>query len=353
MAAPQGLPKPPTPDAPTASAPGAQAGPAGNGGNGGTGDFEVQPAYQYQKDATLSQIFGGKHVVPGRELLDAIMKTYKVPSNKTLPWYQGTQRMISRHPLNNRRQDTVLATYTKSVQQKGIVRGVRGECWLQAPDTDSGETSYLALTFATLSEAFYRAYESADRENFPNLLITAKYGLDVIVFDYRTPQSVLQFLITYRNAFHQGAPTSFMEMVLKVPEVERCWQNFKLANGISTRQSDYETKYREMLQSQYPATWSSFRAFEATRQLYNLLSKVGCIVELKTFVSDKCDFLHQELAHDAVIFVMKDVLTALPQVFNIMADSEKQALVLEALCLCDTCHVYTNFVRPNCESVES
>lgn len=77
MAAPQGLPKPPTPDAPTASAPGAQAGPAGNGGNGGTGDFEVQPAYQYQKDATLSQIFGGKHVVPGRELLDAIMKTYK------------------------------------------------------------------------------------------------------------------------------------------------------------------------------------------------------------------------------------------------------------------------------------
>lgn len=214
--------------------------------------------------------------------------------------------------------------------------------------------------------------------------------------------------ITYRNAFHQGAPTSFMEMVLKVPEagpmitselyllfhlgtflkdrlcthwsllchsphlgsfcwgvilsiffyyyivqVERCWQNFKLANGISTRQSDYETKYREMLQSQYPATWSSFRAFEATRQLYNLLSKVGCIVELKTFVSDKCDFLHQELAHDAVIFVMKDVLTALPQVFNIMADSEKQALVLEALCLCDTCHVYTNFVRPNCESVES
>lgn len=51
----------------------------GSGGNGGNGNghvLDVKPAYQYQKDATLSQIFGG-HVTPGRELLDVIMKTYK------------------------------------------------------------------------------------------------------------------------------------------------------------------------------------------------------------------------------------------------------------------------------------
>ncbi|CAK9105434.1 Uncharacterized protein SCF082_LOCUS49142 [Durusdinium trenchii] len=292
----------------------------GSGGNGGNGNghvLDVKPAYQYQKDATLSQIFGG-HVTPGRELLDVIMKTYKVPSNKTLPWYQGAQRTIARHPLNSRRQQTVLTAYTKSVQQKGIVRGVRGECWLQAPNTEEGEMSYLALTFATLSEAFYQANEAPDREDYPNLLTTAKYGLDVLIFDHRTPQSVLQFLITYHNAFHQGAETSFMEMIMKVPEVEKAWANYKVANGISSRQSDYESKYREMLTSQFPATWTSFRHFEATRQVYNVLSKLNCLVELKTFISDHCDFLHNELTHDTVVFVMKEVLTALPTVFNIM-----------------------------------
>ncbi|CAK9105631.1 unnamed protein product [Durusdinium trenchii] len=185
-----------------------------------------------------------------------------------------------------------------------------------------------------MSEAFYQANEAPDREDYPNLLTTAKYGLDVLIFDHRTPQSVLQFLITYHNAFHQGAETSFMEMIMKVPEVEKAWANYKVANGISSRQSDYESKYREMLTSQFPATWTSFRHFEATRQVYNVLSKLNCLVELKTFISDHCDFLHNELTHDTVVFVMKEVLTALPTVFNIMADSEKQALCLEALYMC-------------------
>lgn len=60
------------------------------------------------------------------------------------------RRHICRHPLNSRRQDTVLAEYTKSVQSKGIIRGVRGEAWLRAPDSDRGETAFLALTFGTL-----------------------------------------------------------------------------------------------------------------------------------------------------------------------------------------------------------
>ncbi|CAK9033430.1 Uncharacterized protein SCF082_LOCUS20479 [Durusdinium trenchii] len=276
--------------------------------------LKVDPASQYRKNATLSEIFG-PHVQPGRELLDVITKTYKAE------------------------RETVLAAYTKSVQQKGVIRGVRGECWVQAPNQETGEVSYGALTFATLSEAFYKAFESADCEDYPNLMLTAKYGLDVLVFDARTPDSVLQFLnfasnwITYHNAFHQGAQTSFMEMILKV---ERAWGNFKLAHGISTRQSDYETKYRQLLESQFPATWTSFRHYEATRAVYNIVSKSGCLAELKAQVSDHCDFLSNELAHDSVIFCMKEILSALPAVFNIMSEPEKQAILLEAAYLCVT-----------------
>lgn len=38
--------------------------------------LKVDPASQYRKNATLSEIFG-PHVQPGRELLDVITKTYK------------------------------------------------------------------------------------------------------------------------------------------------------------------------------------------------------------------------------------------------------------------------------------
>ena len=74
----------------------------------------------------------------------------QVPSQKTLPWYNGQTRIITRHELNDRRQEPVLTTYVKSVQEKGIVRGVRGDAWLVAPDNDKDEVQYRALTFATL-----------------------------------------------------------------------------------------------------------------------------------------------------------------------------------------------------------
>ena len=50
------------------------------------------------------------------------------------------------------------------------------------------------------SEAFYEAYESPDKHDWPNLMLTAKAGLDVIVFDSRCPDSVLQFLRLVFNA---------------------------------------------------------------------------------------------------------------------------------------------------------
>ena len=114
-------------------------------------------------------------------------------------------------------------------------------------------------------------------------------------------------------------------------QVERAWANYKLANNITAKNSDYETRYREMLQSQFPAQWSSFRHYEATRQVHNILGKLGCLPQMKAYVSEHCDFLHNELAHDSVMFVFKEVLTALPAVFNIMSEQEKQCMTLELL----------------------
>ena len=145
-------------------------------------NIEANPAKAYCKDASLTDIFGSDFEA-GRQLVDEIIKTYKarpgcastaflcvpvlclttcrraasrvaeVPGIKNVPFFvseNDQQRHICRHPLNSRRQDLVLAEYTKSVQSRGIIRGVRGEAWLRAPDVDANETSYLALTFGTL-----------------------------------------------------------------------------------------------------------------------------------------------------------------------------------------------------------
>ena len=44
------------------------------------------------------------------------------------------------------------------------------------------------------TEAFYAAWADADHDSYPNLKLTHRAGLDVIVFDHRTPDAVLEFL---------------------------------------------------------------------------------------------------------------------------------------------------------------
>jgi len=159
------------------------------------GTIVVNHSKLYSKNATLVEIFGPQ-VQPGRELLDEITRIYKVPAVKNLTWFigDGEQKSILRHPLNSRRQEQVLQVYKKSVQARGIIKGVRGEAWVRAPNPENNETAYLALTFGTLTEAFYAAWADADRDTYPNLKLTHRAGLDVIVYDHRAPDAVLEFL---------------------------------------------------------------------------------------------------------------------------------------------------------------
>ena len=53
-------------------------------------------------------------------------------------------------------------------------------------------TSTLLMCIRT--EAFYAAWADADHGSYPNLKLTHRAGLDVIVFDHRTPDAVLEFL---------------------------------------------------------------------------------------------------------------------------------------------------------------
>ena len=130
---------------------------------------------------------------------------------------------IQRSPFNSRRQDGVRAEYVKSVKLRGIVENVRGEAWFQQRSADAMSTSdgkvasYLALSFASLTEAFYTALTQSPENQ--NLLLTLTRGLECRIIHARTPPAVCRYLVNLHNRFHMGSSTSFVELLTLVPEV--------------------------------------------------------------------------------------------------------------------------------------
>ena len=120
-------------------------------------------------------------------------------------------------------------------------------------------------------------------------------------------------------------------------EVEKAFGHYKLQHGLTARSSDYEVKYREFIQSQWPEIWSSYRHFESTRVVYNTLTRFKCLQDVKTIAQRDCDFLHAELSHENTILTMKEILAGCNMFFNAMTDQEQRIIVIEAVSACETC----------------
>ena len=128
--------------------------------------------------------------------------------------YGSRIRAIRRHAVNQRQHNSVQKLYVESVKAKGVVEGVRGELWVTAPNADG---VYGALSWGSLTEAVYQALDE-DPQNEQLKLVVTK-GIEGKILSDRTPTSVLKYLTKLRNRFHQGAATSFLELVQLVPEV--------------------------------------------------------------------------------------------------------------------------------------
>ena len=134
-------------------------------------------------------------------------------------------RNIERSIYNGRQQDGVRAEYVKSTKLRGIVENVRGEPWMQQRGdlvnggNDGKFASYYALSFASLTEAFFTAL--AQEPQNQNLMLTLSRGLECRIIHAKTPPSVCRYLVNLHNRFHSGSSTSFVELLTLVPEVSR------------------------------------------------------------------------------------------------------------------------------------
>ena len=184
----------------------------------------------FDNSLSVQEIFGN---LSGSLLLDAIFQTYQIGDNKTrvrffldenstddtaVP-FASRQVGIVRHAFNQRRHAGVKQAYIKSCMARGIVEGVRGECWIGEPKPDAlgvRKGPYQALTYGSLLESFYTALNMEPRN--PLLIRTLQRGLECRLFSHKVPESVAKYMVKLHNRFHQGAGVSFIELIQTVPD---------------------------------------------------------------------------------------------------------------------------------------
>lgn len=110
---------------------------------------------------------------------------------------------------------------------------------------------------------------------------------------------------------------------------------FKYHNGITHRHGDYETRYFQMISNTFPECWSSWRAFEATRGVYNIASKYGLLDMLRAELGQRCDFLNPELQSEPTVVILKDIMNTIANnVANGLHEIELQSLLMELVLFC-------------------
>lgn len=110
--------------------------------------------------------------------------------------------------------------YEKKVLQKGVLQSFRGRPAVLPKGGGEGGMFYM-LTNASLTTAVYRAAKSHPDNAF--VQATLKEGLqNCKVYDARTPDDVLDWIIEGHNDFHQGSGNqSIVQFAEKVVQIDK------------------------------------------------------------------------------------------------------------------------------------
>eukprot|EP00959_Pyramimonas_sp_CCMP1952_P304293 6368476-Pyramimonas_sp.AAC.1 len=97
---------------------------------------------KFRPMGTINERYPG---LQGAALLDQVLDDFAVPGYRNINgvkfFTEGGQKTMEPHPLNKRRQDSVVRDYADGVKIDGAVQGVRGEPW--ALFSPGGKLPYL------------------------------------------------------------------------------------------------------------------------------------------------------------------------------------------------------------------
>ena len=296
--------------------------------------FEAQ---YYSETATMEEMFGQSE---GAVRQKHIFDTYHV-GTMAIPWFTADgKRSIERHPVNQRKNDAVKASYVNSIAEKGLCEGVRGEPWMVAPvgweprgvvtfgvggagvvgvggagvvgvggaGVGAGAT-FMAITFATLSAAVYDAAElpSASSNKFIQRALADGLGGCKILHS-RTPLRVLVWLRDFHNSFHSGCSSSFIEELQVALDAEVQWTEWRTSANISARSGGYNTQYAKFVSKNFSSVFKSQSHFLRAKALANEVeSGLGTDTATAAFkklqlLSNHTDYLCQDMpsSHETI-----------------------------------------------------
>ena len=226
----------------------------------------------------------------------------------------------------------------RSVEEVGIVDGIRGGAWLICNDDLQGP--YLVIHWASLLEGAERAYKADPNKNNLVVQLTVQKGLkSVRVYHRRTPKDVIIYLKDLANRFNaQATSTTMLEVLRQIPNIESSWQRRKELmcwTVASVGQSNLEGNKLAFLETMYPKRWRSHRNDEQTVQFWKVSNSTivgdGSQGASTTFwdkfsewAQKHVDFTHHQMLHigeviASSLYVLKSLKDKfLPEVLTVL-----------------------------------
>ena len=277
--------------------------------------------------------------VSGAVLVDQIFSAYQVGENITIPWFdQHGRPNIQRHPLNMRKQDSVLERYVASILEKGIVTGVRSEAWMIFSPNRTFPA--LALSYGTLAEALYTAVERDPDNTF--VVNAVRKGLpNVRMLNEQTPSNVLSFLKAYNNEFHGGSSWTIVELMEEALDLEVQWGDHRSKKGINAKMPNYEGLYWNFVKERCHGHFKSWKQFDSGKSLAHSLQKFNVFEDCKDWSGKYCDFLHERYDTSTHLICGHSLITKINESTGRQIDKALADLVgivfLEAWKFCQPC----------------
>ena len=257
-----------------------------------------------------------------KELQLVIDQTYRIPHSGHIdlvgPDGEWTTR---RHHLNDRGDESSILHRQKSVEEVGILGGIRSGPWL-IPLQLGSRIVYSVLHWATLLEGAERAYTNDPLKSNKALQLSVQEGLgDCKVFHPQCPDDVIRWLVDLGNSVNaESTVTTLLQVFRSTNDIEAGWKRKKQSCGWTTTsvgQSKLDEKKYLYIQGLHRKRWPSYRNYEVCYSFYKEalhtpLSDTTVWDSLVAWMQQNCDFGHPAAhAHAALFQGMYDIIRIL------------------------------------------
>ena len=196
-------------------------------------------------------------------------------SGDWLPW---------RHPENDRGDESTELKRQQSVEQVGIIPGIRKGAWLVRQNVSS--KCFFVLHWASLIGGLRRAYEADKKKENKVVQHSVSAGVTSCkLYHHNLPSDCARYLKDLGNKFNDAATTTtFLEVARSCRDTEAGWNRRKKVFGWTNQSlgnSKYDEKKFEYIQSVFEGRWPFYRNYEVCCSLFRAASDLKCEAELE------------------------------------------------------------------------